>query len=114
MRRSFLSYLALAGSFILAGCAPKPSAPQPSSAGSRETVIWSQNGWSDAERAEYYHLAEGSELIPYALLSNLASVKTGKPFVENMQRFGFILDAAGDRKSTRLNSSHLGISYAVF
>src|SRR5258705_1380212 len=23
-------------------------------------------------------------------------------------------DAAGDRKSTRLNSSHLGISYAVF
>src|SRR5438045_4697308 len=27
--------------------------------------------------------------------------------------FGFI-DDSGDRKSTRLNSSHLGISYAVF
>src|SRR5205814_2833866 len=27
--------------------------------------------------------------------------------------FGFLL-ALGDRKSTRLNSSHLGISYAVF
>src|ERR1039458_7286921 len=25
-----------------------------------------------------------------------------------------IIDAQGDRKSTRLNSSHLGISYAVF
>jgi mono/diheme cytochrome c family protein len=45
-------------------------------------------------RAEYYHLAEGSELIPYALLSNLPGVKTGKPFLENMQRFGFIPDAA--------------------
>src|ERR1039458_47367 len=26
----------------------------------------------------------------------------------------FLLHLAGDRKSTRLNSSHLGISYAVF
>lgn len=84
----------MAGSFILAGCAPKPSAPQPSSPASGEAVIWSQNGWSSAERAEYYHLAEGSELISYALLSNLASAKTGKPFLENMQRFGFIPDAA--------------------
>ena len=57
-------------------------------------MIWSQNGWSSAERAEYYHLAEGSELVPYALLSNLASAKTGKPFLENMERFGFIPDAA--------------------
>src|SRR5262245_63737943 len=27
---------------------------------------------------------------------------------------GFVLILLGDRKSTRLNSSHLGISYAVF
>src|ERR1035441_10951460 len=27
---------------------------------------------------------------------------------------GLVLDRARDRKSTRLNSSHLGISYAVF
>src|SRR5438045_7122321 len=29
-------------------------------------------------------------------------------------RDGVDIGAAGDRKSTRLNSSHLGISYAVF
>jgi hypothetical protein len=50
------------------------------------------NGWSGAERAEYYHLAEGSELMPYDLLANLKSVKTGKPFLEDMERFGFLPD----------------------
>src|ERR1039458_10765392 len=28
--------------------------------------------------------------------------------------FGAVMGPVGDRKSTRLNSSHLGISYAVF
>src|SRR5690348_17624510 len=28
--------------------------------------------------------------------------------------FGMLVDSAGDRKSTRLNSSHPSISYAVF
>jgi hypothetical protein len=93
MRPSVFSLLAsMAGSLILAGCAPKPSASQ-SSYDASETAVWSQNGWSDAERAEYHHLAEGSELVPYALLVNLVSVKTGKPFLEKMERFGFIPDA---------------------
>jgi hypothetical protein len=83
----------MAGSLILAGCAPKPSASR-SSNDAPETAVWSQNGWSDAERAEYHHLAEGSELMPYALLANIASLKTGKPFLEKMERFGFIRDAA--------------------
>jgi hypothetical protein len=56
-------------------------------------VQWSQNGWTAAERAEYHHLSEGSELMPYELLSNLTSIKTGKPFLQNMERFGFIADA---------------------
>ncbi len=78
MRLSFLSLLAsVAGSLVLSGCAPKPSAtPSPA-----ETVVWSQNGWSDTERAEYHRLAEGSELMPYTLLANVVSVKTGKPFL---------------------------------
>src|SRR5688500_19705606 len=33
---------------------------------------------------------------------------------ENQERLRLILDGARDRKSTRLNSSHLVISYAVF
>jgi hypothetical protein len=94
MRPSLLLFLtSIAGFLSLPGCAPKPSAPQPSSSASVETVVWSQNGWSDAERAEYHHLAEGSELTLYELLVNLVSVQTGKPFLDNMERFGFIPDA---------------------
>src|SRR5262245_63495480 len=37
----------------------------------------------------------------------------GGPFVSNGGAIRMLL-GAGDRKSTRLNSSHLGISYAVF
>ena len=81
------------GSLILVGCATKPSTSTSPAPASPETITWSQNGWSDAERAEYHHLPEGSELTPYALLANVVSVKTGKPFLDNMERFGFIPDA---------------------
>ena len=57
-------------------------------------MIYTANGWSQAERDRYYHLEEGSELMPYALLARLNSVKTGKPFLENMERFGFLPDRA--------------------
>ncbi|MGC9946507.1 MAG: hypothetical protein ABSF64_09090 [Bryobacteraceae bacterium] len=60
-------------------------------------MTWSRNGWSGDERAEFRHLAEGSELMPYALLASVVSVKTGKPFLENLERFGFIPDAASAR-----------------
>jgi mono/diheme cytochrome c family protein len=124
MRPNLLSFLtAAAGLLILAGCAQKPSTPQPSSSAS-ETVVWSQNGWSGAERAEYHHLAEGSELIPYALLANVVSVKTGKPFLENMERFGFIPDAASAANPHGLpigvttvhsrDKSHTGLEMAGF
>src|ERR1700722_18959449 len=85
--------ISIAGSFILAGCAGKPSTPQTSP--SAENLAWSQNGWSDAERTEYYHLPEGSELMPYLVLANLVNVRTGKLFLENMDRFGFVADSVG-------------------
>jgi mono/diheme cytochrome c family protein len=108
---------------ILAGCGSKPSAPDqsPVAAG---TVDWSQNGWSGDERAEYHHLAEGSELMPYALLSNVVSVKTGKPFLENMERFGFLPDAAGAQNPRGLpiglttvhsrDKNHIGLEMVGF
>ncbi|MGA8579822.1 MAG: hypothetical protein WB579_14135, partial [Bryobacteraceae bacterium] len=76
---------------LLAGCSRKPE-PSPS-VSPDSAVTYLPNGWSGAERAEYYHLAEGSELMPYALLANLKSVKTGKPFLQGMERFGFLPDA---------------------
>jgi hypothetical protein len=78
---------------LLAACTRKVQ-PE-SSADSQNAVIYSANGWSQGERDEYYHLAEGSELMPYALVASLKSVKTAKPFLQDMERFGFIADHAG-------------------
>lgn len=78
---------------LLAGCSHR--AQQETAADSQYPIIYNANGWSQAERDEYYHLAEGSELMPYALLANLKSSKTGKPFLQDMERFGFLPDHSG-------------------
>jgi len=85
--------LIAAALILLAACSRK--AHQESAADSQHAVIYSANGWSQGERDEYYHLAEGSELMPYALLASLKSVKTGKPFLQDMERFGFLPDHVG-------------------
>jgi mono/diheme cytochrome c family protein len=77
---------------LIAGCSRKAVEKRP---GAEATVIYSANGWSQEERNQYYHLAEGSELMPYALLANLKSTATGKPFLDDMERFGFLPDGAG-------------------
>ena len=88
------SYLALTVCLLLtAACSSQKTAPSASKAAA--PVVYSANGWSAAERAEFYHLAEGSELMPYALLANIVSVKTGKPFLQQMERFGFVADPPG-------------------
>lgn len=88
LRRAFVG----AALILLAGCSRK--SPQ-QSANLQPAITYTANGWSQGEREEYYHLAEGSELMPYALLANLKSVETGKPFLQDMERFGFLPDAAG-------------------
>ena len=40
----------------------------------------------------FYHLSEGSEIFPLDWLMALKSVKTGKPFLEDPERFGLIQD----------------------
>src|ERR1039458_10739130 len=53
-----------------------------------------------------------STLFPYTTLFRSPEVA-----LDQIERFGLgggVLDGGLDRKSTRLNSSHLGISYAVF
>ena len=90
--RASRTLMAAAASLWLAACSRKGS--EPPGANARD-IIYSGNGWSQAERDEYYHLAEGSELIPYTLLANLESTKTGKPFLQNMERFGFLPDHGG-------------------
>src|SRR6266511_3361887 len=52
-----------------------------------------------------------STLFPYTTL--FRSMRRNRPRGPGHQR-AFGVDVAGDRKSTRLNSSHVKISYAVF
>jgi hypothetical protein len=94
-RGDFAAAASLAAACLIlpAGCSRSPAPAASAPAEAAET--YAANGWSGAERAEYYHLAEGSELMPYDLLANLKSVKTGKPFLEDMDRFGFLPDAIG-------------------
>ncbi len=89
------SYSTLAAGLLLTvACSHQKETP--SDAKVVETpVAYSPNGWSADQRAEFYHLAEGSELMPYAVLANVVSVKTGKPFLQQMERFGFVEDAKG-------------------
>ncbi len=50
------------------------------------------NGLSATERQQFYHTPEGSELFPYAWAKALISAQNGKPFLENMERFGLVPD----------------------
>ena len=99
MRRRF--YCFLVGWLILSGCGSKSPGPQPASSNSPEAIVWIQNGWTPAERAEYHHKSEGSELMPYALLVNLTDTDTGKPFLDDMERFGFIPDGPDPKTNPR-------------
>ncbi|HVW83117.1 MAG TPA: di-heme-cytochrome C peroxidase, partial [Bryobacteraceae bacterium] len=105
--RPYLWFVLLAGLPGAAGC----SGPREKTAGSlptpAEPVTYTENGWSADQRREFYHLPEGSELMPYVLLSNVVSVKTGKPFLEDMERFGFVPDA---RSATNPHGLPVGIT----
>ncbi len=89
------SRTALATSVLLLLAACSRKATEQPAASADNVIIYSANGWSQAERDQYYHLAEGSELMLYSLLANLQSIKTGKPFLQNMERFGFLPDRPG-------------------
>jgi hypothetical protein len=51
-------------------------------------------GLTATERDEFYHLTMGSELVPLAWLRALESQATGRPFLENVERFGLLPDPA--------------------
>ena len=63
------------------------------------------NGLSDAERRGFYHLSEGGEVIPLAILQVLERARTPQdppgngvvPFVQNLERYGLIADEVSDQ-----------------
>ena len=50
-----------------------------------------ENGLAGADRQNFYHLAEGSELYPYAWMKALHTANE-QPFLQNPERFGLIPD----------------------
>jgi len=57
-----------------------------------DTPAISSSGLSDADRHVFYHLEEGSEVIPLDWLLALKQKGTQKPFLQNPERFGLIAD----------------------
>lgn len=68
------------------------------------------NGLSDTDRETFYHLSEGSEMIPLALLQALERARTPQdpagdglvPFMDNLARYGFIPDRKYDKNPAAL------------
>ncbi|MDB4950186.1 MAG: hypothetical protein JWM27_2835 [Gemmatimonadetes bacterium] len=79
----------LAGFGWQAGGAPEPAYP----AGEKPGVVrLLESGLDSAQRRQLYHMAEGSEVLPYAWFRALESVTTRRPFLEQPERFGLISD----------------------
>lgn len=52
------------------------------------------NGLSGSDQAKFYHLAEGSEVIPLSWLMVLQNKNTGKLFLQDVDMFGLLSDAS--------------------
>lgn len=65
-----------------------------------KTVTWLPQNWTDEQRNRFYHLAQGSELLPYAWFLALEQPRltiTGAPLFKEssyLAGFGFIPDSA--------------------
>jgi uncharacterized protein (DUF2235 family) len=76
-------------------------------------VAWLSQNWTEDQRRQYYHTAQGSELLPYAWFLALEqprfTITGAPPFRENsyMQGFGFIPDSIG-----LLNPDGLPVGFA--
>jgi processive rubber oxygenase RoxA-like protein len=89
---------------------PPPTTPPPVVAGGAGTLADYHNGLSDADRDAFYHLSEGSEMIPLALLQALERARTPQdapgnglvPFMDNLARYGFIPDSRRDTNPAAL------------
>src|SRR5699024_11248116 len=76
-----------------------------------------QSGDSLYRIAQNYQVDVNALIAANAFITNPAYIKPGQMIKipdENGAPFTVTAYTAGDRKSTRLNSSHVSISYAVF
>jgi hypothetical protein len=57
-----------------------------------------RNGLSQQQRQSFYHLSQGSEILPWILLTavDIKDPGSSKPFAENLARYGLLPDPARD------------------
>jgi mono/diheme cytochrome c family protein len=75
---------------FVVSCKTKPPVPPPPPTPTPSGTI-AENGLSGADRQNFYHLAEGSEIYPYAWMKALHTAND-QPFLQNVERFGLIPD----------------------
>ena len=63
--------------------------------GARRRPFTFEQGWSAAERRDFYHLSLGGEIFPVSWTRSLKSVATRRPFLQGLDRFGFLDDPDG-------------------
>jgi mono/diheme cytochrome c family protein len=54
------------------------------------------NGLTTEERRSFYHMSQGAEILPWALLTAVDAPDSDRPFVENLARFGLMPDPERD------------------
>ena len=88
----------------------EPAKPAAAVAADSGTLADYHNGLADADRETFYHLSEGSEMIPLALIQALERTRTAQdppgdglvPFMDNLARYGFIPDAKSGKNPAGL------------
>jgi hypothetical protein len=96
----------------LAACSrsqPKPSASATANPDEGNRVDY-HNGLADEDRQTLYHLSEGSEMMPLALLQALERPRTPQdppgdglvPFMDSLARYGFIPDRTYEKNPAGL------------
>ena len=109
MKLATLRALCVVAIAAVSACSNPPSdaprqAPPPAPSAAANLANY-HNGLTDADRQTFYHLSEGSEMFPLAILQSLERKRTPQdpsgdglvPFTDNLRRYGFIPDDKSDQ-----------------
>jgi uncharacterized protein (DUF2235 family) len=94
--------VAVVGIFTIHNSLEVPKIERPSA------VVWLAQNWTEEQRHRYYHMAQGTDLLPYAWFLALEqprfTIQGAPPFKDDsyLQGFGFIPDSAYEQNPDAL------------
>ena len=72
-------------------CSIEPGRAQPPAAGSAPVLVYSEQGWSAADRDVFYTTDQGSRMMHYAWFRALRRLDVDQPFAaDKLQRYGYL------------------------